>query len=261
VGLYRYEGKLLFRNGALATSENCCCQDPCDLLDCAVVCEQLGTLANPAEGQCPPGWISHNGWCATVDFDPGCETCNAVDRPAPAGLENYTVTCVGVCCPDDTGYRCGTFGCCDAPAGCDNPPLVEDVSGLDEHGQGTRRFGYAVPTMPGNTLWAPGYPYRLLTGCYFFWRSSISCSVIIDAGSPTSPRISLGIGVDRYTVWRWSDGEWSDATGSVTTNGPIFINFDSGATGAESAFGGVPCPEGCIDREFLEPTINCNEFP
>jgi hypothetical protein len=40
VGLYRYNGKLLVRDGALATSENCCCGDsPCciQIVNCRIV--------------------------------------------------------------------------------------------------------------------------------------------------------------------------------------------------------------------------------
>lgn len=134
--------------------------------------------------------------------------------------------------------------------------------------QGYQRFGLLSGSNgPAGVQYAEGYP-EILGNCDWFWWSALNECVVAaaDLGFPGGPFFSFaGTTRQKWTLYRCEDGELTDITDIATTNGPFeSLNYyppPTGATGGESAAcGGVPCPDD-PDSVFLEPTIDCNEFP
>jgi hypothetical protein len=116
---------------------------------------------------------------------------------------------------------------------------------------------------PAGVEYAEGYP-EILGDCdWFWWRALNEC--VVAAGSLGFPGAYSYAGTTRekWTLYQCEDGVLTDITGTATTNGPFesLQTYGGGATGGESAAcGGVACPND-PDSDFLEPTIDCNEFP
>jgi hypothetical protein len=261
--LITWDNGPVFKNGAVGTEQACCCNQPppdCDVT-CQQWCEQIGTLVDP-EGACPEGYTGTDGWCRKLTQPGDCDECNSTALPAPEGLEDYSVECVGYCCDiDDTEAVvevCFPTPCCDCSANCTFTDPIIDNSGLDQYGQGTSRSGFTAGA-PAGVQWARGYPDRLGL-CYFWWRSDVACTVIVQIGTPSTPQISAGNSVTRLTIYGCVDGEWVDITSTVTTNGPFISRTDTGGIGAESAYGGIPCPTEA-EEDFIDPDIECNPLP
>jgi hypothetical protein len=242
------------------TNKPSCEPRPCEE-SCVQWCEQIGTLTDP-EDPCPPGYAGSNGWCRKLTQKADCDRCDEPSLPAPPGLTDYEVNCIGYCCDIDSTEAvnevCYPTPCCTCSDDCTVTDPASDNSGLDEHGQGVSRSGF-VSGSPPAVAWARGYPDRIGL-CYFWWRSDISCTVVVQAGTPFTPQISAGNSATRYTLYGCVDGEFVDITSIATTNGPFITRADTGGIGAESAFGGFPCPTE-VALNFLDPTIECNPLP
>jgi len=116
---------------------------------------------------------------------------------------------------------------------------------------------------PAGVQYAEGYP-ELLGDCdWFWWRATNSCVVATGSlGFPGAYSYS-STQWEKWILYQCEDGVLTDITATATTNGPFeYLQFFGGnATGSESvACGGVPCPND-PDQNYLEPTIDCNEFP
>lgn len=278
--LIRYGAGLLRRGDALAASVACCCgPGGCTDLPCPRYCVETGTTTDP-EGECPPGWNTRTGWdggCRKVTplmfIGEGatCEDCTS--QTAPEGLADYQVSCIGYCCTNEFTDFCLPDPCCTCSESCAHPAgapdgVIIDNSGLNANGEGFSRTGQ-VSGEPSDRNWTNGsygvewaryYPDQI-GQCYFWWYSVNACLTVIDAGSATTPRISLGILRERFRLYGCVDGVWQDITATAVTNGPLERFFTFGTpTGAESAFGGVPCPTD-PDDDFLDPIIDCNPLP
>lgn len=240
------------------------CLPPCDIA-CLTWCEQIGTLADP-ETSCPEGFSGNSGWCRRVSGVLDCEGCTSTAFPAPDGLTDYEVNCIGYCCDYDPGANvlevCQQTPCCDCSDNCTVSAFVDDDD-RNENGEGYRRIGFPAgePVNWGgvirNVEWARGYPDRI-GSCYFWWYSLNTCTTVLSEGPP---RTSGSISRERWRLYSCVDGEFVDVTDTYTTNGPFEqTNFVVNPVGAESAFGGVPCPAE-PSSDFLPPTIDCNPLP
>jgi hypothetical protein len=116
---------------------------------------------------------------------------------------------------------------------------------------------------PAGVQYAAGYPGVLGNCDWFWWRADNSCLVAAGSlGFPGAYSYASTIR-EKWTLYKCEDGELTDITDTATTNGPFetLQTFGGGATGGESAAcGGIACPDD-PDSDFLEPTIDCNEFP
>jgi hypothetical protein len=266
--LITWNGGPIFRDGAVSTEQACCCDTPpppppdCDVT-CLRWCEQSGTLIDP-EQPCPDGYSKSffgesDALCVKYTESDNCEDgCDEESLPAPESLQDYAVGCIGYCCNNKT--VCNAVPCCECTENnCEiisNP--IYDNSGLDQYGQGISRSGFTAGG-PNSVQWARGYPDKYIS-CFFWWLSNVECTVVVQAGTPTTPTIYAGNGVQKWTLYGCQDGEYVDMTSTFTTNGPFISRYDTGGIGAESAYGGVPCPTEAPE-DFLYPEFDCNPLP
>jgi hypothetical protein len=118
VGLYRYDGKLLVRGNALATSSDCCCGgDSC--LECALRCTfpegQSVTIDRPGTGQCEAFPLVYEGVAREFQGQTafpvwGAERAPPTFKPGMQGKLGAE-TCPWVFC-EDFRYRAW---CCPIP--------------------------------------------------------------------------------------------------------------------------------------------------
>jgi hypothetical protein len=85
----------------------CCGCD--DDADCQLWCEQIGEMVN-AEDPCPSGFGGTSAACRKVTAVESCDECNETNFPAPSGLTDYGLNCIGYCCDN----QCQPDPCCTA---------------------------------------------------------------------------------------------------------------------------------------------------
>lgn len=177
MALYLYNGQLLIRNGAIAGAEACCCLECTADADCLKWCEQLGVMEDP-EAPCPEGWEGTSAACRKVTQVAGCEECTEANLPAPSGMTDYAINCIGYCC---FGV-CQPTPCCPPCPECSHPSYqYETVPSSDPAGCGDSSGYYSSSrsqnfsaVLPAGVSWKPGYPAALGTCNYTVLIDSLS---------------------------------------------------------------------------------------
>jgi hypothetical protein len=118
VSIRTFNGRWLLVNGALASSDSCCCNDP----PCSGPCDE--------ENPCPEGCYCCDGVCQAEPCVPGCTNPNAPNyNPSATCDDGSCETCCnqGLCVLEDPDCL-GNCNSLTAPNGC-NPAGTTEQEG------------------------------------------------------------------------------------------------------------------------------------